>query len=641
MAATELGSFDHLPCGLLALGGKGHILDGNRTVFELVERTRAELVGNLVDLLLDFQGRFHFYSVLYPMVRMHGRVSELAMHVTSRSGRRIDVLVSASLRPGGGQDAVIDLVLMPIAERKRLEDELLRVKHSADLSPVMIFQMAEDGQGERAFVYASEAVRRLYRLTPDGLRKSATPFFERIHADDRPRVLRGFASAAGSRVSLLEIYRVELPDEPVTWHELHAAPRPADDRVVWYGYAVDVTERLAMERQLSDQETALRTRRAISEFLSRVSHELRTPLNGILGFTRLLALDAGRGTSTDQLQKIAIIESAGESLLRLVNDVLDVTRMEGGRLEVHVEAIRLRPLLEQALRMVESQRCLAEVALARFECPASLGVRADAQRLTQVVVNLLTNAIKYNRRGGTLDVEAYAVEGEVCIEVTDTGKGLSVEQQQGLFQPFNRLGAERSQVEGTGLGLSIADNLLGLMAGRIRVNSTPGRGSTFRVYLPRDQSNAADDRPRVHESSASLASVPRDGAARSVLYVEDNAVNSALMRAMLELRPSVVLRTVTDGAHAVQEALRERPDVLLLDMHLPDTNGLELLHVLRSQPGLRDVPAIAVTAAAMREDRERAHAAGFDGYWTKPFGIAEALEELDHLLGLAPSEPAR
>jgi signal transduction histidine kinase len=637
MEATNLGSLDHLACGLLTLSADGQIVDCNRGLVELVERTRDELVGKLVDVLFDFQGRFHFYSMLYPAVRMHGRVSELATQLTSRSGQHVAVLVSAAMRPATEHDSLIDLALMPIVERKRLEDELLRVKRSADLSPIMIFQMAEDSRSERKFLYVSEAVRRLYRLTPDLLRRSATPFFERIHGDDRPRILDGLAAAARGRVSLREIYRVQLPDEALTWHELHVVPRPGEDGVVWHGYAVDVTQRLAMERQLRDQETALRTRRAISEFLSRVSHELRTPLNGILGFTRLLAIDVDKGMSPNQLQKIAIIETAGQSLLRLVNDVLDVTRIEDGRLEVHIDAIQLRPLLEQALRMVESQQRLSEVKLAHFECPAELRVRADAQRLTQVVVNLLTNAIKYNKRGGSLRVDAYAVDAEVCIDVTDTGVGLSEEQQKGLFQPFNRLGAERSQVEGTGLGLSIANNLLGLMAGRLGVVSVKGQGSTFRVHLPCDDSNPNEEGPLSKESGTYAASVPPSGAARSVLYVEDNAINAALMRAMLELRPHVALRTVSDGERALQEALREKPDLFLLDMQLPDMNGVELLQVLRTQRSLHDVPAIAVTAAAMPEDRERARAAGFDGYWTKPFGIAEALDQLDRMLGLAPA----
>jgi CheY-like chemotaxis protein/anti-sigma regulatory factor (Ser/Thr protein kinase) len=270
-----------------------------------------------------------------------------------------------------------------------------------------------------------------------------------------------------------------------------------------------------------------------------------------------------------------------------------------------------------------------------------LQVNADPLRLQQVLVNLLSNAVKYNRQGGTVQVMARVAGLQAEVAVIDTGHGLSEAEQQQLFQPFRRLGARHSQTEGTGLGLVITRHLLALMDATIDVRSTPGEGSVFTCRLPLAPRHAAplpdSARHPVVQPAAPTGSV----AAGRVLYVEDNPVNVILMEAICGMCPDLDLRVAIDGASALAAVADWTPDLLLLDVHLPDTDGVTLLGALREREALRGVPAIAVSAAARAEDIFAAKAAGFDGYWTKPLAIDATLAELERWLAPGLSQPAR
>jgi CheY-like chemotaxis protein len=241
-----------------------------------------------------------------------------------------------------------------------------------------------------------------------------------------------------------------------------------------------------------------------------------------------------------------------------------------------------------------------------------------------VLLNLLSNAVKYNRPAGRVRLAAQAAGDGVCILVGDSGAGLSEAQQQALFQPFNRLGAERSKVEGTGLGLVITRSLVQLMGGRLTVDSMPGQGSVFSVWLPR----------------ADVPPATRPDAPRRVLYAEDNPVNQLLMEALFALRPGVTLSTVACGAKMVEEALRAPPDLLLVDLHLPDGDGIEWLQRLREHTALASTPAVVVSASVLPEDAARAAAAGCADYWTKPLNVQDTLTRVDDLLAHLPQAAA-
>jgi CheY-like chemotaxis protein/anti-sigma regulatory factor (Ser/Thr protein kinase) len=365
---------------------------------------------------------------------------------------------------------------------------------------------------------------------------------------------------------------------------------------------------------------------------------LRTPLNGILGFAQLLAHDRADNLRADQSERINVIRSSGGMLLHLINEVLEISSLEAGQLAVDVHSVLLRPCLESAWRSVVLQAEAAGVSLQPLACPAELRVMGNEQRLVQVLGNLLTNAIKYNRRGGSVSVDVEIDPDMVRIAVTDTGWGMTEEQRAHLFQPFNRLGAERSDVAGTGLGLVITQNLLQLMGGRIEVRSEVGRGATFTACLPLcatslAAANAAHDAPR-HTELTAVAQTPLS-ARGVVLYVEDNEVNAVLMQAIAGMRPGIQLHVAIDGASALLSAPSLRPDLMLIDLDLPDIDGQSLLTQLRGCPALQAVPAVMVSATPPANNRGSLTDAGFIDHWLKPLDIDRVLLALDRLLGRA------
>ena len=392
----------------------------------------------------------------------------------------------------------------------------------------------------------------------------------------------------------------------------------------------DITDRRRYEEALVAAEAAERANRAKTEFLSRMSHELRTPLNAVIGFAQLLRVDPGHPLAAPQRGRVEQIERAGAHLLAMINDVLDLSRIEAGALPLSLEPVRVGELIEQALGLVGTAAHEAGVSLAWQPPPPDLHVQADQVRLRQVLVNLLSNAVKYNRRGGRveLSVQPGGPDGMIAIDVADDGVGMDADQLAHLFEPFNRLGAERTGVEGTGIGLVITHRLIGLMGGRLDVRSAPGRGSCFTVALPR---------AAVQDVDACMPSPPVAGAsppqrARRVLYAEDNEVNVELVRQVLKLRPGWDLQVAPNGASALEAVRAAPPDLLLLDLHLGDMTGFDVVRAISGDPALARVPRVALSADAMPETQRRARDHGFVTYLTKPLDVARLLEVLDEHL---------
>jgi PAS domain S-box-containing protein len=395
------------------------------------------------------------------------------------------------------------------------------------------------------------------------------------------------------------------------------------------GIAIDQTQRVrAVELELA-RERAEAASHAKSEFLSRVSHELRTPLNAMLGYAQLLALDGERRLSDTQRERVTRIETAGWHLVKLIDDVLDLSRIESGRIQLALEPIDLTALLGEAVRLVAPQAAEREVAILLPAPAAPASVRGDRTRLKQVFVNLLSNAVKYNARGGRVELLLIdSAPEQIGVVVVDTGRGMDAQQLRRLFAPFDRLGLEATDIEGTGIGLVITKRLVELMNGRIAVHSTPRVGSRFTVLLPRTESGGeAGDAPAAGQAAA-------DNAVRGdVVYVEDNEINAALMRELLLLRPGCRLHTASTQAEGRTLIERVRPRLVLVDMHLPDGSGLALLEWLRADPTRRDIPAIVVSADATRTQQANALRAGARAYLTKPIHVANALQAIDEALG--------
>ncbi|MGD0378516.1 MAG: ATP-binding protein [Acidimicrobiales bacterium] len=429
----------------------------------------------------------------------------------------------------------------------------------------------------------------------------------------------------------------------------------------------DVTRRVRLEQSLRHASVgAERASQAKSEFLSRMSHELRTPLNAILGFAQLLELDElpeNQASSVDQIQV------AGRHLLSLINEVLDISRIEAGRVSLSTEPVEVSEVLDEVTTLLGP---VAETAGIELSVDSNgsrvLRVRADRQRLLQVLLNLGSNAVKYNSRGGSVAFcTAIAEGGRVRFEVRDTGPGIPHEQQDQLFIPFSRLGAERSAVEGTGVGLALSKQLVEVMGGTIGVDSVPGHGSTFWIeLLPADArvagdgpppDSAAPSRSEVRASAeldgaeargprATRAAPPNGGPGSAgsgrgvvVLQIEDNPSNSALVEQVLAKRPGVRLVSAGEGRTGLELARQHRPDLVLLDLHLPDLPGDELLHRLKAVPELADTKVVVVSADATPSRIREMLDLGVEGYLTKPVDVAALLRLVDYEIGAKQSEP--
>ena len=392
----------------------------------------------------------------------------------------------------------------------------------------------------------------------------------------------------------------------------------------------DVGERRRAQEALAAAQAAERASQAKTEFLSRMSHELRTPLNAMLGFAQLLRVDPQHPLSSSQRQKVDHIERAGAHLLAMLTEVLDLSRIEAGSLPMQLQPLAVSQALDEAAALVSHQARDAGLGLRVMPANPQWQVVADQVRLRQVLVNLLSNGIKYNRPGGWVQLEAQAIGDELALSVTDTGAGLNEEQQAHLFEPFNRLGAERTGVEGTGIGLVIVQRLVALMKGRVEVSSKPGVGTTFRVWLPlaAPTTSAPDDAPRTTRSG--FGQLDEFGERTlHVLYAEDNPVNVELVRQVMRMRPQWSLAVAINGQEAISRALVQPPDLLLLDMHLGDMTGLDVSDALAAQPATADIPRVALSADVMPDRVAAARQRGFVDYLSKPLDVTRLLKVLD------------
>ena len=532
------------------------------------------------------------------------------------------------------QDEPLHFLLMveDISERKANEAALgasrreLEAAHQAnqlimDNSQDVICTMSEDGR----FLSVSAACEQLWGYTAEELEGRA--YIDLVCMEDRPNTeaVSKHLLATGKLTDFVNRYvRKDGTLVDVLW----SATYSAKDKIM-FCVAHDITRRSRIEKALREaKEEADRANHAKSDFLSRMSHELRTPLNSILGFGQLL----DRQSPTEiQRPRIRYILSAGRHLLNLINEVLDISRIEAGNLQLSVEPVCIEEAINEALDLMRPLAAERTIGLATASpLDSATYVLADRQRLKQVLLNLLSNAVKYTAVNGSVTITlADSVNGFTRISVRDTGAGIPVEKLARLFTPFDRLGAEQSTVEGTGLGLALCQRLVQAMHGSIGVNSTLGSGSIFWLELLRAESPlqglAAPNNPIVSEPSPAEDS-------RRLLYIEDNFSNVTLVEQMLAERPALELMTAMQGRVGLELARQHSPDLILLDLHLPDMPGWQVLAQLKADHLTREIPVVVISADATVPQVKRLLSAGARAYLTKPLDIGEFFRVIDKAL---------
>jgi PAS domain S-box-containing protein len=533
--------------------------------------------------------------------------------------RRTELIVAAST----------EQLRAEVAERRHAEAEQLetreRLQGILDNAPLGVLFL--DAQG--LVIECNARFAEMAGVTPEAL--SGDSVLALAHPDDRETLaamrrdlLRGAATRSVTTV------RLRAPGSPLRWTPVRvitSALRDEQGQVLRVVAVVeDVADQLRLEASEQARLRAESANRAKNEFLSRMSHELRTPLNAMIGFAQLLGLDREPALAPHQRDWALQVQRAGWHLLELINETLDLSRIESGSLSLAPQPLDLRQLAEAVRSLVASAAAQREI---RIEVSADPGVPAgvgDATRVRQVLTNLLTNAVKYNRPGGAVRVHvARTGEHQVAVSVADTGLGMDAAQQARLFQPYDRLGREGSGIEGTGIGLVISQRLLELMGGSLAVESQPGQGSVFTFTLPATDELAAAE-PDAPETS------PAPYAQRLVHYVEDNPTNVEVMRGILAQRPQVRLEVSTLGLDGLAAIRREPPDLVLLDMQLPDIAGLELLRFVKNDDTLAKIPVIVVSADATPDHVRAALTLGALHYLTKPLDVASFLAHVDEAL---------
>ncbi len=400
-----------------------------------------------------------------------------------------------------------------------------------------------------------------------------------------------------------------------------------------FAMVTNISERIEMENELRHAKmVAEKANSAKSTFISSMSHELRTPLNSIIGFSQLLLGDKKDQLSKPQCENIDRILRSGEDLLDLINELLDLSAIEAGKLSISITKVDLVPVIKDTLLNIEPLAQNRGIIINCNEPGSAHHVYADVRRLKQIFLNIFSNAVKYNREGGRIDVSCEAPDdGMLRISVADTGPGISEKKLKILFDPFSRLGAETSNVEGTGIGLTITKKLVEAINGHIGVKSEVGKGSTFYVdlpvsYMPKSENVKIDNTIKENNDMEKSADT------KSLLYIENNLSDLLLVKNVLSKRPNIKILHAPDAKQGIELALKNRPDIILLDINLPDMDGYQALEILKTDDTTRDIPVVAISTDVTFEDPDKDRKSEFAGYIAKPLNLGKFMDIVDTIL---------
>ena len=475
----------------------------------------------------------------------------------------------------------------------------------------------------------SDEIFRIFGYQPGEIQPTYERFMSMIHPDDVARIKKSEQEAfsKGKRHSI--DHRIILLNGEERWvhEEAIACLNSQGETVSLSGTVQDITDRKIIENNLIDAKNeAERSNEAKSVFLSHMSHELRTPLNAILGFAQILELDSKSDQQSGFINEITV---AGNHLLGLITELLDLGRIEAGRIMIVMESIHLDDVIHEAVKMTRSMMEQNDLSF-NLLCESGYQVIADNIRLRQVLVNLLSNAAKYNRKGGSISLSCKQDKDVIKIIITDTGIGIAEQNLPKLFTPFERAGAEFSGVDGTGIGLALSKQLVELMNGRIGVESRQEEGSTFWVELP------VAKQMKIHPNKPGNVMLKISDNLH-ILYIEDNVANVRVVETLLGQFNQLKVISACNGNYGIELARELLPDIILLDIKLPDINGYQVLSMLRNMKITKNIPVIALSADALPLDIERGLEAGFDGYLTKPVELNRLIEVLNKFAGVKKS----
>jgi PAS domain S-box-containing protein len=630
---------DRAPDAMVIANARGQIEFVNLQTEKVFGYSRAELLGQTIEVLIPERFRTSHVGhrtrfVNEPTFRPMG--SGLQLYGRRKDGSEIAIEVSLSpLNTPEG--TVVSAAIRDITERRRLElasklasDRL----HSAVEATQDAFALFD---AEDRLVLCNSVFRQALPLSLSGPVAGRT-FTELLVAS----ISEAGRGVEGETAEEYRQRRLAYRRDPQGAIEFRSADgrcwRITDRRTAEGGTVTtiwDLTDDVRREIELRQAQSAAESASAAkSEFLSSMSHELRTPLNAVLGFAQLLQRDKKPALTERQLGMLEHVVKGGEHLLKLIDEVLDLSRIEAGGVALSLEPVQVAAVLSEVKTTLAPMAMRAGIELSIVGVSSDLPpIVADRTRFAQILMNFGSNSIKYGRPGGSVTLLATELGPVLRVTVVDTGLGIPADKQDKIFQPFQRAGQETGPIEGTGIGLALSKRLAELMGGRVGFCSVAGEGSEFWVELPAHTSRRSRPPPKIAPSSHAASPLTGgEGPAHTIIYVEDNPSNVAFMQALLSAFERVALITAPTAEIGIELVRAHRPAVVIMDINLPGMSGFEALRHLREWSETRDIPVIALSAAAMARDTKRGEQAGFVRYLTKPVKVDELTSLLETLL---------
>ncbi|MCW9033121.1 MAG: PAS domain S-box protein [Rhodospirillales bacterium] len=632
--------------GIISIDSQSNILTFNLAAEKMFGYSADEIIGQGVSLLVPSSERHH-HDQYVAQSNLHApRIINNSRDLFGRrkDGTQFPMELTVSKMDVDNEQMFVG-IMHDISERKETE---LALKEAEKNTRIILESAAEgiyglDEKGKVTFINPA-ACKMLGYEADELIGKSMHEIIHHSYPDGSE-----YPKDKCTMYAAFKDLEVHKTDDEVLWCKNGTSfpVKHISTPILKEGVAVgvvinfsDITQEATAKKKLEAAKVeAERANKAKSEFLSSMSHELRTPMNAIIGFGQMLEFNDKDPLTPAQKKCVDHILSGGKHLLDLINEVLDLSRIEAGKLQLSLEKISLSEVVSECINLSETLADKRNIKIETCkECTRKTEVYADRVRLKQVILNLLSNAIKYNRIDGQVTINCSKTDSNTLrISITDTGDGIPADQQGDLFTPFNRLGAESSGIEGTGIGLALTKNLIEAMGGSVDFMSIPGKGSTFWIEAPITKKTSSVESAPVDNSETVLASpfdadMGMSGIKGKILYVEDNPANMDLMKLIISRINGLTFLSAKEGKTGIEIAIKEKPDVIILDINLPGIDGFGVLKRLQNFPETKNTPILALSASAMPTEVEKGIAAGFRQYLAKPLKVTETLNAIKNAI---------